>query len=76
MNCTWLDNAFKKVQEEILSVNTAHQGVQDKIRFFKTTILTFEPNTEIVSYYFVKVNPATVTRSREMRQNLAINNFS
>lgn len=48
----WHDNAFKTVQKEMLSVNTAQQGAQDKIRFSKSTILTFKLETKIVSYYF------------------------
>lgn len=63
------------MQKEMLSVNTARQGAQDKIRFSESTILTFKPDTKIASYYFIKVNLTTVTDSREMRQNLAINNF-
>lgn len=63
------------MQKELLSVNTAQRGAQDKIRFSESAILTFKPDTKIVYYYFIKVNLATVAGLREMRQNLAINNF-
>lgn len=59
----------------MLSVNIARQGAQDKIRLSESTTLTFKPDTQIVSYYFIKVNLTTVAGSREMRQNLAINNL-
>lgn len=75
VNCTQHGSVFEKVQKEMLSVNTAQQGAQDEIRFSESTIPSFKPDTKIVSYYFIKVNLTMVAGSREMRQNLGINNF-
>lgn len=59
---------FKKVQKEILTVNTAQQGAQEEIIFSESTILIFERDTKIVSCYFIEVNLTTVAGLREMRQ--------
>lgn len=59
---------LKKVQKEILTINTAQQGAQEEIIFSESTILIFETDTKIFSCYFIKVNLTTVASLREMRQ--------
>lgn len=64
--------SLKKTQKEILPVNTAQQGAQDKIRFYESEILAFK--NHILRLFPVKVNLTMVAGSREARQNLGINN--